>query len=577
MSDGYAPEILSDARTDFVESSKTGWEHSKSHAPMSRQDGRNAGTVGEGTSAPIKSRGTSGRSRTQGRKAGMQGTSPSAPKRRRNPSERSRPQVLNRGTTLYGNGGRIVSSPKPLKLDATTVLQRDNGSNRTVRKPRPSGRRFVGIILSAALAAFCIGGVKRAVDEFNAPPEFEVGILTPTENSDGRVPILDQNGNFLYFAPEGSIATIIDETDGHLVKVKFADDKGNNYVGYVGDDFLDNRQVVNKDPEELDVKVNEDEKYVLASPADKNGKVEVWEINGDGEITKTTTNESELSDPPESNPLVEEIMKKTQVNAGEKVVGIDVAFASGDELEEILKNPNAIPKSAIGNTSSSVNKSNLSGRVNYVMIQIGYSGLIEEFNTNPNNNYNDCVDVCEKNGIPYGLYYFSTARDEEEAKKEIEIILDLLAQLGTKQYNLLPIAIDREQGGRISSDTTSIEDYTKVTAKLLEGLEKECGSEVLLYTGNQDISGANQILNLDSLKQSLKVPLLLWGPLDGTQLSNLVMQQEALDFELPGGTNVDINTIDAGTFCRLLNREQNTAHDTKALTKSTLDEGPDGR
>ena len=62
--------------------------------------------------------------------------------------------------------------------------------------------------------------------------------------------------------------------------------------------------------------------------------------------------------------------------------------------------------------------------------------------------YKAQIEVCEKNKIPYGLYYYSTSISREEAEKEAQRIVDIINELksdGTiKDYFVLGVSVDRE-------------------------------------------------------------------------------------------------------------------------------------
>jgi hypothetical protein len=110
-------------------------------------------------------------------------------------------------------------------------------------------------------------------------------------------------------------------------------------------------------------------------------------------------------------------------------------------------------------------------------------------------NINALTNVCEKNGIPYGMYYYSQATTKEEADCEVKEIISMLEKLGikSKNYMKLPLYIDIECYGYEYGEsynarvlTNAIEKgksfQTEILNYTMNGLREKTGMEVCLYT-----------------------------------------------------------------------------------------------
>lgn len=155
-------------------------------------------------------------------------------------------------------------------------------------------------------------------------------------------------------------------------------------------------------------------------------------------------------------------------------------------------------------------------KVDFAIIKIGASGWGTDylsFAEEPNNNV-ELVNTCEKNNVPYGLYYFSQCTTFEEAGKEAERICSLVDELdiNSKQLNLLPLYIDIECYGYadgMSYDTrvcrnasmNSKTNQTSVVNYLMNLVREKTGLEVCLYTDNNTL---DTTLNFSELDESNK-------------------------------------------------------------------------
>lgn len=188
------------------------------------------------------------------------------------------------------------------------------------------------------------------------------------------------------------------------------------------------------------------------------------------------------------------------------IVGIDIAEGiTAKQLEEMIKSNNMIQNQTTSEQSEGiVDTSEISGKINYVYIKIGASGYGNEgrivLQNNPNF-FREQARVCEKYGIPYGFYYYSTCITEDEAKREAAYINDAINLLDEREYNVLPTAIDferhtNEKTGEIEDRQYGEGDLTESKA-LLAKLVSEKQGNVILYTSGFLISDNSSEKQID--------------------------------------------------------------------------------
>lgn len=125
--------------------------------------------------------------------------------------------------------------------------------------------------------------------------------------------------------------------------------------------------------------------------------------------------------------------------------------------------------------------------VDFAMVRVGYrsqkDGTIVE---DPNARYN--MQEAQKHGIKLGVYFFSTAISEEEAKEEAQWVADLISQ-----YSITyPVAYDCE--GYLEPDSRqyhmTIEERTNMALTFMKAIEKE-GYEAMFYSSKNEIEQDN--------------------------------------------------------------------------------------
>lgn len=395
-------------------------------------------------------------------------------------------------------------------------------------------------------------------------------------------------------------------------EVEYTDEDGNIYIGWVSNAFLKEYDVVEKvvdtakegkvnlnvrrDPGVDYPKVAEIEHgTVLKIP--KANFEELQEVDGVNWVQVTLSDgtsgyvsceylkdvEKEKEDENiDSTEVAKEVIDNRVVSKSGNVVGIDVAEGvSPAKLEELLTDKKVIGDETpriVSYTNGQPNyrnayTSDISGNINFVYIKVGASGY-GNFVTLLNDNYLDQAAVCERLGIPYGFYYYSTCINNDEAKVEADAINRALDSVESRKYNLLPLAIDVELASG-NTDRQWGKDVTEAKAYLANLVEPTQG-KTILYGGGRSISSASSecILDVDrynSLLESgeskvwLATPRNSDGGLDDkTQSyistlstdSDIVIRQTLLDARV-NDAGVDINTIDDDEYKKMIQKQGN--------------------
>ena len=295
-------------------------------------------------------------------------------------------------------------------------------------------------------------------------------------------------------------------------------------------------------------------------------------------------------------------------NSGKSVTGID--FCSGmlpNNLNTLLsQKKEQIPNIVYdGDYKTDADVSDISGKINFAYIKIGASSYGQNTIWSLSENYKAFLDQaleCEKNKIPYGFYYYSTCRTNEEAETEGNFIIKLVNSADeyckeklnhSLNYNILPIAIDVELGpdgpDRQECKYAGIESLSKSKATLTNLLNNKLGDSIL-YTGNQMLFNNNsKIMDIDLYNDNLIQPTQFWhisecSP-DGKILSShqnsreiiknkngIFMDQVKLSASIPlnnkSTVQVDLNTINYDTF---INYIKNRCPNAKIIEHDELE------
>lgn len=387
-----------------------------------------------------------------------------------------------------------------------------------------------------------------------------------------------EDGNIEIKIPNGAVVeetTITDtESEGRTWKyVRYLDDDGVEHFGWVSANYL------NQIKEEKDVEPYE------AGQIDNEGMLSDKEY--EGVIDGLTTNDR-----------------------GE-VVGIDINGMSPEFFRNLLESDKPFPNTMYywGNENMPFGVEDVNQKIDYVYIRIGcryYGNSNPAIYMNPEggDDVYERIKACEELGVPYGLYFYSTALTQEEADEEIESCKEFMDTLedkvGSTKYNILPFALNSEaeipESGhhRVwGNDITDIDAYWLNRAepyfgKLIIYAPDRCltpgHSDQIIYVGRlneQVISGKpklwiNDMRNMDGTNQEYNTAE---GKLRIEELGGDVgIVQTVVDVsnKAEGFTQgVDIDFIDKNELVEMLNKrreemvKQKISKDAKASIKDS--------
>lgn len=135
-------------------------------------------------------------------------------------------------------------------------------------------------------------------------------------------------------------------------------------------------------------------------------------------------------------------------------------------------------------------KVKLSGRVDFAIIRAGYG------KNNADNQAVANAAGCRKNNIPFGVYWFSYAYNEEMAKDEADYACDFAEKFGAT----LPIAYDWEEDSENYAKKNGVvvtDDLRKRLALAFLKEVKRRGKMPMLYANWSDILGAYKTIYKD--------------------------------------------------------------------------------
>lgn len=118
----------------------------------------------------------------------------------------------------------------------------------------------------------------------------------------------------------------------------------------------------------------------------------------------------------------------------------------------------------------------LKNEIDFVFIRVGYRGygngkIVEDKNAKQN------IKSCEKAGIPYGVYFYSQAITEKEARQEADFTLNMIKHFSPE----LPIIIDFEYAtnsdgavdGRLYNSNLSKEEKTELVNAFCQRVQEK--------------------------------------------------------------------------------------------------------
>lgn len=183
------------------------------------------------------------------------------------------------------------------------------------------------------------------------------------------------------------------------------------------------------------------------------------------------------------------------------------------------------------------------GDVDFAMVRIGYRGMAEgEITEDPNGRYN--LQEAAKNGIPLGVYFFSTAVTEEEAKEEADWVADMICGYPITY----PVVYDCENFNNPDSRQYPMNktERTDVALAFLKAIEKH-GYEGMFYASKVDME-LEKSWEVSRIEEDYKIwvaqyPALPYPDTPETSYSGLHhMWQYSMEGSVPGIRQpVDLN------------------------------------
>lgn len=469
--------------------------------------------------------------------------------------------------------------------------------------------------------------------------EVRIKMIVDT-SKDSSVPLKLRSGklldssNIIAEIPDGSSVYALskDTEEGDSIdwrRVEYTDEEGNVLTGWVCNGFLqeynetikvvDTSRVgriplnVRKEPDVNSKKIAEIENGTQIKVSEAN--IEERQSVGNHEWVKITLTDGtegyiayeylkdkEMKKVVPSSEIVKEVIEKKSLAKNGRVVGIDVAGGvSAAELKDLLTARGGAIKESTSRIVGYTNDGNaiykdadttdIAGKVNYVYIKLAasaYGDFGDKFTILLNDDYKEQAEVCEKLGIPYGFYYYSTARNKNEAKKEADFIKKEIDSLESRDYNLLPVALDYELSTGTGDRQYGLE-LSDVKAYLANLVEPEFG-KTILYGGARSISptSSERIVNIDNYNKKLQSgDCVVWLATprksegyvmqDSTQTAyNAIVQQTPIYIEQTlldakvGGINIDIDVMDESIYDQMINKQYEEIRDISRDTENEI-------
>lgn len=138
--------------------------------------------------------------------------------------------------------------------------------------------------------------------------------------------------------------------------------------------------------------------------------------------------------------------------------------------------------------------------IEFAFIRCGYRGY-ETGKIVEDEKFEDNITECNEVGLDAGVYFFTEAVSEEEAREEADFVIDLL-----KEYDAdiqLPIVIDLEQSSNPSKSRTrniDSQERTKIVIAFCERV-KEAGYEPMIYGNLKSHMRMSDIYELEDYKK----------------------------------------------------------------------------
>ncbi len=278
----------------------------------------------------------------------------------------------------------------------------------------------------------------------------------------------------------------------------------------------------------------------------------------------------------------------------EKMLGIDSIELSGEQLEEVLKT------TVVSDTIDGYSEGK---KIDFVFIKIGASGYgAEHREASDPAYYLEQILTCEKLGVPYGFYYYSTCTDEAEANTEYERINGILEDIDVyleengienPRYNMLPFAIDVETVGENDRQDARnpvtnpsglsrgdfVRQVTSSKVRLSKLIAKRISGRPIIYTANRAVRGGEKIFDMEKFSEEVGYEAGVWfaAPNQPSTGKPSPANQEGINSMPQGsvrivqshldepivvsggkGAGVDVNKMDDGTYQKFLGNQDGT-------------------
>ncbi len=192
-----------------------------------------------------------------------------------------------------------------------------------------------------------------------------------------------------------------------------------------------------------------------------------------------------------------------------RIEAIQIAIEKKNKQEAVNNAQSSNINTNINNEYSGIDVSKHQGNIdwkkvknagiNFAMIRGGYRGYTEGY-INEDIKFKDNVKNAYENGIKVGIYFYSSAVNEIEAREEAEFILNLINKYNIKSYITYPIAIDIEDFEDTRNYSLSIQQRTNIVKTFCEVI-KNNGLKPMVYSYTYFLEtklDMNKLINYDT-------------------------------------------------------------------------------
>lgn len=181
------------------------------------------------------------------------------------------------------------------------------------------------------------------------------------------------------------------------------------------------------------------------------------------------------------------------------------------------------------------------GGVEFAIIRVAYRGYGSSGSLNEDLRYKENIPAAHAAGVPIGVYIYSQAITEAEARQEASYILERIKPY--KSYITLPVVFDFEYasvgsglGGRLYNANLTKDAATKICLAFCDEIEKD-GYTAMVYANRNML---NDSLNASQISDSYNVWLAHYNTATDYQ-GEYSFWQYTSSGQLAGKTNIDCN------------------------------------